>query len=157
MSQAPITVTGNITHDPELVFTGQSTAKLAFSIAVNHYWNDTSGERQERTSFFNAVAWKLLAEDAANVLQKGMRVVVTGRLEQRTYQDKEGKDRQTVEIVVEDIGASVRGLASVERKAPSSNGQKQAPAAKGAQNRPAPARQAAARQASVLVEDEEPF
>lgn len=152
MAQSPITVVGNITHDPELIFTSNgNTAKLGFSIAVNSFWNDAQGERQERTSFFNAVAWKQLAEDAANVLQKGMRVVVTGRLEQRTYQDKEGKDRQIVEIVVEDIGASVRGLASVVRK-PSGGGQqsKAAPAAKN-QSRPA------ARQAATLLEEDEPF
>lgn len=151
MSQAPITVTGNLTHDPELIFTGQGTAKLSFSVAVNYYWNDAEGQRQERTSFINAVAWKQLAEDAAAVLQKGMRVVVTGRLEQRTYQDKEGKDRQAVEVVVDDIGASVRGLTAVTRKPSGSAGQPKTAAAPKTQNRPA------ARQTAALLEEEEPF
>lgn len=149
MSQAPITVTGNLTHDPELIFTNNGTAKLGFSIAVNYFWNDAEGERQERTSFFNAVAWKQLAEDAANVLQKGMRVVVTGRLEQRTYQDKEGKDRQIVEIVVEDIGASVRGLASLERK--------QSAGKVGNATKPVQAKKPAPRQQAALIEEDEPF
>lgn len=152
MSQSPITVVGNITHDPELVFTSNgNTAKLGFSIAVNSFWNDAQGERQERTSFFNAVAWKQLAEDAANVLQKGMRVVVTGRLEQRTYQDKEGKDRQIVEIVVEDIGASVRGLASVERKQAGNGKVGNATKPVNAAKKPAP------RQTATVAEDDEPF
>jgi single-strand DNA-binding protein len=133
MSQSAITVTGNLTADPQLTFTASGTAKLALGIAVNYFWNDADGTRQERTSFFNCVAWKQVAEDAAAILEKGMRVVVNGRLEQRTYQDKEGKDRSVVEIVVEDIGPSVRGLASIQRKeraASNGNGQRQTQPAK---------------------------
>ena len=83
MSASPVTLVGNLTADPELKFLPTGVGKLAFSIAVNHYWTDQDGEKQEKTSFFNVVAWRNLAEDAANVLAKGVRVVVTGRLEQR--------------------------------------------------------------------------
>jgi single-strand DNA-binding protein len=147
MSQSAITVIGNLTADPQLTFAGNGTPKLAFSVAVNYFWNDADGARQERTSFFNAVVWKQLAEDAAAVLEKGMRVVVTGRLEQRSYKDKEGNDRQAVEIVVEDIGPSVRGLASVERKERSASGPvaKKAPVAKKPATVP------------TIVEEDEPF
>lgn len=145
MSASAITVTGNLTGDPELkVFDAGS--KLSFSVAVNYFWNDQKGERQEKTSFFNVVAWKQLADDAAEVLAKGMRVVVTGRLEQRTYQDKEGNNRSIVEITAEDIGASVRAITGVTRKEPKGEGR---PAA-----RP---KNAPSSRVQTLVEEDEPF
>jgi single-strand DNA-binding protein len=150
MSASAVTITGNLTGDPELkVF--ESGSKVSFGVAVNYYWNDQKGERQEKTSFFNVVAWKQLADDAAEVLSKGMRVIVTGRLEQRSYQDKEGNNRTVVEITAEDIGASVRGVVGVQRKESNGNGN----------GRQAPARpKAAAATASArrtVVEDDEPF
>ena len=147
MSASAITITGNLTGDPELkVF--ENGSKLSFGVAVNYYWNDQKGERQEKTSYFNVVAWKQLADDAAEVLSKGMRVVVTGRLEQRSYQDKEGQNRSIVEITAEDIGASVRGITGVQRKQSNGEGRQQA--------RPkAAAATASARR--TVVEDEEPF
>lgn len=152
MSQSAITVIGNLTADPQLTFANNGTPKLSFSVAVNYFWNDADGARQERTSFFNAVIWKQLAEDAAAVLQKGMRVVVTGRLEQRSYKDKEGNDRQAVEIVVEDIGPSVRGLASIERKERATNAaQPNAAQPKKAQAAKKPAA------VSTIAEEDEPF
>jgi len=145
MSASAITITGNLTSDPELkVF--DSGSKLSFGVAVNYYWNDQKGERQEKTSFFNVVAWKQLADDAAEVLSKGMRVVVSGRLEQRSYQDKDGNNRSVVEITAEDIGASVRGITGVQRKQSNGEGRQQA--------RPKVAASAARR---TIVEDDEPF
>lgn len=147
MSASAITVTGNLTSDPELkVFDAGS--KLSFGVAVNYYWNDQKGERQEKTSFFNVVAWKQLADDAAEVLSKGMRVVVTGRLEQRSYQDKEGNNRSIVEITAEDIGASVRGITGVTRKEAKGDARQAA--------RPKAAA-VATRSARVVTEEDEPF
>jgi single-strand DNA-binding protein len=146
MSASAITITGNLTGDPELkVF--ESGSKVTFGVAVNYYWNDQKGERQEKTSFFNVVAWKQLADDCAEVLTKGTRVVVTGRLEQRSFQDKDGNNRSVVEITAEDIGASVRGLKGVQRKEYSGNGG-------GRAERPKAAASAARR---TIVEDDEPF
>ena len=109
MSASPVTLVGNLTADPELKFLPTGVGKLAFSIAVNHYWTDQDGEKQEKTSFFNVVAWRNLAEDAANVLAKGVRVVVTGRLEQRSWDDKEsGAKRSTIEVLADNIVGSGR-------------------------------------------------
>jgi single-strand DNA-binding protein len=116
MSSSPITITGNITQDPEMRFMPSGAGKLSFSVACSHFWTDQAGEKQEKTSFLNVVAWRNLAEDAANVLQKGMRVVVTGRLEQRSYEDKEGNNRSIVEISADDIALSCRGVESVVRR-----------------------------------------
>jgi len=146
MSASDTTLIGNLTSDPELQFTTGGAAKLSFSIAVNYYWTDQSGERQEKTSFFNIVAWRQLAEDGASVLAKGKRVVVTGRLEQRTYETKEGEKRSVVELIADDIAPSVKGLESVEWKARKDDGG--APARKQAPARKAPAQSAP---------DDEPF
>lgn len=117
MAGSPTTFIGNLTQDPELRYLGEGgAAKLSFSVAVNHFWTDQSGEKQEKTSYFNCVAWRNLAEDAANVLEKGLRVIVTGRLEQRTYEDKEGNNRSVVELIADEIGVSTRNIASMTRK-----------------------------------------
>ena len=117
MSASPVTLVGNLTADPELKFLPTGVGKLAFSIAVNHYWTDTDGEKQEKVSFFNIVAWRNLADDAANVLTKGVRVVVTGRLEQRSWDDKEtGAKRSTVEVLADNIGLAVGNIESFVRK-----------------------------------------
>ena len=116
MSASPVTLIGNLTADPELKFLPTGVGKLAFSIAVNHYWTDTDGEKQEKVSFFNIVAWRNLADDAANVLTKGVRVVVTGRLE-RSWDDKEtGAKRSTVEVLADNIGLAVGNIESFVRK-----------------------------------------
>jgi single-strand DNA-binding protein len=117
MSASPTTLVGNITQDPEIRYLGDGgAAKLSFSIAVNHFWTDQSGDRQEKTSFFNCVAWRNLAEDAAAVLEKGVRVVVTGRLEQRSFEDKDGNSRSTVELLADEIAISARAIESFSRK-----------------------------------------
>ena len=115
MAGSPATFIGNVTTDPELKFLNNGTPKLTFGIAVNHYWTDQAGEKQEKTSYFNVVVWRQLAEDAAKILEKGMRLVVTGRLEQRSYEADDGKNRSVVELIADEIGASVRSLESVVR------------------------------------------
>jgi single-strand DNA-binding protein len=136
------TFIGNLTQDPELRITGNGTSKLSFSIACGHYWTDQAGEKQEKTSFFNVVACLNLADDAANLLEKGMRVVVVGRLEQRTYEDKEGNNRSAVELVADEIAFVARGLESVKRKQRTENGSSSFTARK---------------KQTVLSEDSEPF
>lgn len=155
MSASPVTLVGNITQDPELKFLPTGVAKLAFSIAVNHYWTDQDGEKQEKVSFFNIVAWRFLAEDASNVLTKGVRVVVTGRLEQRSWDDKEtGAKRSTVEVLADNIGLAVGNIDSFVRKqkAEGSSSASSAPKAKtvGSTTRSAPKPMA-----QVQVEEEE--
>lgn len=149
MSQSPATIIGNVTDDPKLTFSADGKPRLAFSVAINHYWTDASGEKQEKTSYINVVAWRYLAEDSANVLEKGVGVIVTGRLEQRSWEDKEtGKNRSLVELVADSIGLQTRSIESFERKRRgNSDGQ---PAKKAAAPRQA------ARQA-VIQDEEEPF
>ena len=82
MNNSAFTGCGNVTQDPELSFTESGIAKLKFSIACNRSYK--KGEDWvEETSFFNVVAWRKLAEDTADVLEKGVGVIVQGRLEQR--------------------------------------------------------------------------
>jgi single-strand DNA-binding protein len=150
MSASPTTLVGNITQDPELKISANGTAKLAFSIACNHFWTDQSGEKQEKTSFFNVVAWRNLAEEAANVLEKGVRVVVMGRLEQRTYQDKEGQNRSVVELVADDVAISARSLESITRRRSGGDN--------AGQSRPRiPTKGRAAAQPKIQLEADEPF
>lgn len=149
MSASPVTLVGNLTADPEMKFLPTGVGKLSFSIAVNHYWNDADGAKQEKVSYFNCVAWRNLAEDSANVLSKGSRVIVTGRLEQRSWDDKEtGQKRSTVEVLADNVGLVVGNIESFVRKQ-KTEGQ-QSPAQKTA--RPAPKAIA-----QVQVEEEEPW
>ena len=82
---AEITVIGNLTADPEIRYFDSGTAKAEFSVAVNRVWNDANGEKKEQTSYYKVEAWKYLAEDAVRVLSKGVRVVIKGTLEQKTW------------------------------------------------------------------------
>ena len=112
-----VTITGNLTREPEIRYTreGQATAQLG--VAVNRRWQDrTTQEWQETTSFFDIVCWRDLAENVALSLTKGMRVVVTGRLEQRSWETDEGEHRSKVEITADEIGPSLRfATADVQR------------------------------------------
>jgi single-strand DNA-binding protein len=111
------TITGNLTREPEIRYTreGQATAQLG--VAVNRRWQDrTTQEWQEATSFFDVICWRDLAENVALSLTKGMRVVVTGRLEQRTWETEDGEHRSKVEITADEVGPSLRyATADVQR------------------------------------------
>jgi single-strand DNA-binding protein len=108
------TVVGNLTRDPEIRYTRDGVANAAFGVAVNRRWQDrTTQEWEEATSFFDVVCWRDLAEHVGLSLVKGMRVVVMGRLEQRSWETDEGERRSKVEIVADEVGASLR-FATVE-------------------------------------------
>lgn len=105
---------GNLTRDPEIRYTKDGVANAVFGVAVNRRWQDrTTQEWEEATSFLDVVCWRDLAEHVGLSLVKGMRVVVMGRLEQRTWETDEGERRSKVEIVADEIGASLR-FATVE-------------------------------------------
>ena len=115
MADNSITLVGNLTRDPELRFTTGGRGVASFGIAVSRRYQ-VNGEWQEQTSYFNIVAWGQLGENAASTLTKGMRVVVSGRLEQREYQNREGEKRTAIEINADEIGPSLRwATASIER------------------------------------------
>jgi single-strand DNA-binding protein len=96
MAENSVTLVGNLTREPELRFTTGGRGVASFGLAVSRRYQ-VNGEWQEQTSFFNVVAWGTLGENAAASLGKGTRVVVTGRLEQRSYETKEGEKRSVVE------------------------------------------------------------
>ncbi|MGD0392228.1 MAG: single-stranded DNA-binding protein [Acidimicrobiales bacterium] len=103
------TIIGNLTRDPEIRYTRDGQATTSLAVAVNRRWqNRESNEWEESTSFFDVVTWRDLAENVALSLTKGMRVVVTGRLEQRSWETEEGDRRFKVEIVADEVGASLR-------------------------------------------------
>lgn len=142
MSDATVTLVGNLTRDPELRFTTSGAGTASSGMAVNRRYQ-VNGEWQEKVSFFNIVAWNQLAENFAASASKGTRVIVTGRLEQREYETKEGEKRSVVEVVADEIGLALRfATASAERN--ESSGAAPQKASK------APRRQAA-------LDDEEPF
>ena len=109
MSGNSVTLVGNITRDPELRYTPTGAATCQFGLAVNRRWqNRQTSEWEEATSFFNVVAWREMAENAGESLAKGARVIVTGRLEQRSWETPDGEKRSVVEIVADEIGPSLR-------------------------------------------------
>jgi single-strand DNA-binding protein len=116
MSGNNITVVGNITRDPELRFTPSGQANARLGVAVNRRWQDrNSGEWQEATSFFDVICWRELAENVSESLKRGTRVIVTGRLEQRTW-EQEGNKRSVVEIIADEVAPSLRwATAKVEK------------------------------------------
>ena len=109
MTTNTITVTGNLTRDPEIRYARTGTASATFAVAVNRRWlNRTTNEWEESTSFFDCVSWGDQAENAALSLAKGNRVVVTGRLEQHTWETDESESRTRIELIADEIGASLR-------------------------------------------------
>jgi len=109
MPDNTVTVIGNITRDPELRYTANGQANATFGIAVNRRWmNRQTNEWEERTSFFNVVCWREQADNVAESLSKGARVIVTGRLEQRSWETENNEKRSVVEIVADEIGPSLR-------------------------------------------------
>ena len=110
-----VTLTGNLTKDPELRYTTGGRGVASFGLAVNRRYQ-VNGEWQEQVSFFNVVAWGDLGENAAASLHKGNRIVVTGRLEQRSFETREGEKRNVTEVIADDLGPSLRwAQAQVER------------------------------------------
>lgn len=103
-------ITGNVTRDPELRFTNSGQATASFSVAVNRRWQDQqTKEWREQVSYFDVVAWRDLAEHVAESVTRGTRVTVSGRLEQRSWEDNETKQKRSkVEIVADDVAASLR-------------------------------------------------
>lgn len=115
MADSTVTLVGNATADPQLRFTGGGRAIASFGIAVNRRYQ-VNNEWQEQVSFFNVVAWGTLGENVAASISKGTRVMVSGRLEQRSYETQDGEKRSVVEVVADEIGPSLRwARAEVER------------------------------------------
>ena len=144
MADNTITVIGNVTREPELRYTQGGQAVTKFGVAVNRRWQQNN-EWKESTSYFDVVCWGQLGENAATSFNKGARVIVTGRLEQRSYETAQGEKRSAVEIVADEVGPSLRwATAQIERndRRPGDSG-------------PAPRSQSAP--TDSYMPDEEPF
>lgn len=102
-----ITVVGNLVGEPELRFTQSGTAMMNCAVASNRRYQ-VNGEWQEETTFLNFTLWREQAENAAASFSKGMRVIATGRMQQKDWTDKEGNKRTSYDLVVDEIGPSVR-------------------------------------------------
>ena len=98
-----IMLIGNLGKDPDMKYTDGGIAVTRFSLAVNRVSRSQSGERQDETEWFNIVAWRQLAEVCNNYLHKGTKVFIEGRLTQRKYQDREGVQRTSVEVIANDM------------------------------------------------------
>src|SRR3989304_7973085 len=94
---------GNLTRDPELRYTPQGTAVCTLGVATNRQWTTDAGEKKEDVEFHRLVAWNKLAEICANLLKKGRKVYVEGRLQTRSWQAQDGAQRSTTEIVLSDM------------------------------------------------------
>jgi single-strand DNA-binding protein len=110
MTEASVSFAGNLTDDPELRHTNGGTTRATFRVAV-------SGRREQEPSFFTVVVWRDQAEHAAESLSKGNRVVVVGRLQQRTSTTEDGSAHQVVEVVAEELGPSLRWATATPVKA----------------------------------------
>src|SRR5580658_6228184 len=122
-----VSIVGNLTRDPELRFTPTGQATASFGVAVNRRWqNRQTQEWEEATSFFDVVCWREMAENVSESLVRGSRVMVAGRLEQRSWETQDGDKRSKVEVVADEIGPSLRwATAQVtknDRRGPSDGG-----------------------------------
>jgi len=94
-----VMVIGNVGRDPEMRYTPDGSAVTSFSMAATDHWTTKAGERNERTEWFNVVAWNKLAEICGEYVKKGMRVYVDGRLQTREWEASDGQKRSRVEVV----------------------------------------------------------
>lgn len=94
---------GNLTRDPELRYTPQGTGVCTFGLATNRSWTTDGGEKKEDTEFHKIVAWNKLAELCSQLLTKGRKVYVEGRISSRSWTGQDGQQRNTTEIVIEDM------------------------------------------------------
>lgn len=104
-------ILGRLTADPQLRTTPSGQSVGNFSVATNRVWNNKSGVKQEETEFHNIVVWGRQAEIASQFLTKGSLVLIEGRLRTRTWQDQQGQNRRTTEIISERMQLGPRSTA----------------------------------------------
>lgn len=98
-----VTLIGNLTRDPELRYTPQGTAVCTFGLATNRSWVTDSGEKREEADFHRLVAWNKLAELCSQLLAKGRKIYVEGRLSTRSWTGQDGAQKSVTEIVINDM------------------------------------------------------
>ena len=107
-SENTVTLVGNITDDPELRFTPSGLPVANFTVAVNRRVPKDGGWEDKLEGFFRCSCWRDMAENVAESLTKGSRVMVVGRLQQRSWEDQDGNKRSAVEVQVDEVGPSLR-------------------------------------------------
>ena len=120
-----VTVIGNVTRDPELRYLNSGTALASFGVAWNNRYKDRNGEQVEDTSFFDVTCWRDLADNVAESISKGDRVIVYGKLEQRSWETQEGEKRSKVEIVADEVPSlrwATAQVNKIRRDGPSGGG-----------------------------------
>lgn len=104
-----VTLVGNVTRDPELRYTPSGQTIATFGLAVNRRWqNRSNNEWEEQTSFFDVKCWAQMAENVSESIQRGTRVIVSGRLEQRSWETDSGEKRSKIEVVADEVAPSLR-------------------------------------------------
>jgi len=134
MSVNKVILVGNLGKDPELRYTPSGAAVATFSLATTEKFKDRSGEMQEKTEWHNIVVWRQLAEICGKYLHKGKQVYIEGRIQTRSYDDRDGNKRYITEIVADQM--QMLGRAGDE------NGSYSRPAGDSRQGRPASQRPA---------------
>lgn len=145
-----VTLVGNVTRDPEIRYTPSGQTVATFGLAVNRRWqNRQTNEWEEQVSFFDVKCWAQMAENVSDSITRGTRVIVSGRLEQRSWETDNGEKRSKVEVVADEIAPSLRWATAQVQKIERSDG---APRGGGGQSagRPVPNEPA-------NYEGEEPF
>jgi len=123
--ETPITLIGNLTADPELRFTpsGHAVAKFTVASTPRTFDRQTSEWRDGDTMFLNCEVWRQYAENVTESLQKGMKVIVTGRLKSRSYETISGEKRTVFEVEVDEVGPALRNATAKVTKVASTGGQ----------------------------------
>lgn len=124
MNDAQVTVSGNLVSDPEVRFTQSGIAVANINIAVSSRVQDkqTKEWKDGETTYLRATAWRELAENVAETLTKGNRIIASGRLKQRNFETKEGDKRSVLELEVDEIGPSLKyATAKVSKAGKSAN------------------------------------
>lgn len=134
-----VTLVGRLGKDPEIKYTQSGDAVANFSIATDETWKDKSGEKQQRTTWHNIVAWQKLAEICGHYLKKGQQIFLQGKLQVRKWEDKDGNTRYTTEVVANNLvmlgkkedndGGSGGSYDGEERSSRGSSSKRAAPAA----------------------------
>jgi single-strand DNA-binding protein len=122
-SDNTVSLVGNITDDPELRFTPSGSAVANFTVAVNRRFKSQDGQWEDKLDgFFRCSCWRDMAENVSETLKKGMRVMVVGRLQQRSWEDGDGNKRSSFEIAVDEVGPSLRWASASVQKSNRSGG-----------------------------------
>jgi len=111
-------IVGNVTRDPEMRYTPNGQAVCSFGVATNRRWRDKDGNTQEQTEFHNVVAWRKLAELMSQLVHKGSKIYIEGRMQTRSWEGQDGGKRNRTEIVMEDfILLTPKGASSADTSA----------------------------------------